>query len=158
MSVRQGSNVIAGGITIDNTPTSGSSNTVSSGGVYTALSEKADVDLSNIDSTGKATIVNFAMPDYASVVSGTATSNTWIQCTKDSFVCIYGGDPWTEDYTCYVSPDQGTTRYIVGRRTDDRNAETETTSFTFFVPAGWYFKNGAEYGSTYYIYPLKGVA
>lgn len=42
MSVRQGNSIIAGGIYIDNTPTSGSSNAVSSGGVYTALSGKVD--------------------------------------------------------------------------------------------------------------------
>lgn len=47
MSIRQGNKVIAGGIKIDNTPTSGSSNAVSSGGVYTALGTKADIDFSN---------------------------------------------------------------------------------------------------------------
>ena len=40
MSVRQGSSIIAGGIQIDNTPTSSSTNAVSSGGVYSALANK----------------------------------------------------------------------------------------------------------------------
>ena len=40
MSLRQGSNILAGGVVCDNTPTSGSANAVSSGGVYTALSGK----------------------------------------------------------------------------------------------------------------------
>lgn len=42
MSIRQGNNTIAGGVVVDNTPTSGSTNAVSSGGVYTALSNKVD--------------------------------------------------------------------------------------------------------------------
>jgi hypothetical protein len=59
MSLRQGSNIIAGGISIDSTPTSGSSNAVSSGGVYTALSSKASIDLDNITSAGKAESVSW---------------------------------------------------------------------------------------------------
>lgn len=42
MSIKQGSTVIAGIPTIDNSPTSGSTNAVSSGGVYTELAGKVD--------------------------------------------------------------------------------------------------------------------
>ena len=42
MSLRQGNNILAGGVVCDNTPTSGSTNALSSGGAYTALSGKVD--------------------------------------------------------------------------------------------------------------------
>lgn len=122
------------------------------------FNDKVDLDLSNVNSTGKANVVEFATPDYASVITGSVSMSAWTQCAKTSFVCVYGGDPYTENYYVYVSPDGGTTTYVVGRRTDDVNSNTQTTSFTFIVPAGWYFNCGAEGGSTYYIYPLKGVA
>lgn len=49
MSVRQGNNIIAGGNEIDPTPTSGSSNPVASGGVYTALTGKVNTGHQVID-------------------------------------------------------------------------------------------------------------
>lgn len=121
--------------------------------------EKLDLDASNISSTGKETIVGWGMPDYENVIEGTMPSlGSWVQCVKDSFVCCYGGDSYIEDYWCYVSPDNGTTTYVVGRRYDDVNANTQHTSFTFFVPKGWYFKITSELVPHYYIYPLKGVS
>ena len=49
MSVRQGNNIIAGGNEIDPTLTSGSSNPVASGGVYTALTGKVNTGHQVID-------------------------------------------------------------------------------------------------------------
>lgn len=119
---------------------------------------KADIDASNFSATGKENIVNLAIPDYANFTTGSASANTYIQCSKTSFVVVWGGDPYTENYYAYVSPDNGTTKYIVGRRYDDYNGSTQETTFSFIVPAGWYFTVGAESGFTYYIYPLKGVS
>jgi hypothetical protein len=97
------------------------------------------------------------MPDYA---NGTTVSDvqsgSWTKVDKDSFVVTYGSDLYTEDYWVYVSPDNGTTKYIVGRRYDDTNTQTEAVSFSFFVPAGWSFTNNAENGYTVHIYPLLG--
>lgn len=90
MSLRQGNSVIAGGIQIDNTPTSGSSNAVSSDGVYAALGGKADIDASNFDTTGKSTIAGFAMPSgtYDNLTLGasgstyTAPANGYFSLSK----------------------------------------------------------------------------
>lgn len=70
MSVRQGSSIIAGGIQIDNTPTSSSTNAVSSGGVYSALANKV--------STGHE-VIEFQAP--------TAQNNyTWYRKYADGWV------------------------------------------------------------------------
>lgn len=122
------------------------------------LSGKADADLGNITDSGKETAVSWVLPDYENVIEVTnIAKNVFVQVEKDSFVLVFGSDPYSEDYFAYVSPDGGETKYIVGRRTDDTNGNTETTSFTFFVPAGWYFSNGAEHGSRAFIYPLRGA-
>lgn len=124
------------------------------------LSGKADTDLDNTSpsTSFKEMAVGWSMPDYENGIEVTnIAANVFVQVEKDSFVLVFGSDPRTEDYHAYVSPDGGTTKYTVGRRNDDKDSYTQTTSFTFFVPAGWYFSNGAESGSVAYVYPLRGV-
>lgn len=70
MSVRQGNSIIAGGIYIDNTPTSGSNNAVSSGGVYTALAGKVN--------TGHE-VIEFQEPNAGN-------NYTWYRKYKDGWV------------------------------------------------------------------------
>lgn len=126
--------------------------------IATDLNGKADVDLSNVSSTGKNAAVNWIMPDYANGISVPQTSNsTWTQVAKDSFVIVWGYDPYTEEYNVYVSPDGGTTSYRVGYRYDDTNRNTQTECFSFFIPKGWYFCCMAEAGYAAEIYPLKGA-
>lgn len=104
MSIRKGTSVIAGGIYIDNTPISGSANAVSSGGVYTALLNKADTDLSNINasSTAKDTINHWAFPDYTAGTNKsfgtdyTADSDGWI---------FFGGSSTSGQINCTLNID-----------------------------------------------------
>ena len=121
------------------------------------LNSKADTDFGNVTSTGKARSVSWGIPDYASVIAADNVSGgTWIQCVYDSIVCVWAGDPYMEDYFVYVSPDKSA-KYVVGRRYDDTNAQTQSISFYFFVPKGWWFRNNAEQAGSYRIYPLKGA-
>lgn len=123
-----------------------------------ALTSKADTDLANITNDGKQAIINNVMPDYANEVTVTnIPAGTYTQVAKDSIVVTYGSDSYLENYYLYVSPDNGTTNYIVGHRYDDENGQTESISFTFFVPKGWYFTSNVENGYTAHIYPLKGA-
>lgn len=103
------------------------------------------------------TLSRLSMPDYANGTTVSAASGTWTKVNKDSFVVTYGADQFTEAYYVYVSPDNGNTKYTVGYRYDDTNIQTETSCFSFFVPAGWYFANYAENGYTAHIYPLVGA-
>jgi len=122
------------------------------------LNGKADIDLGNLSNSGEQVIVNNIIPDYANGVTVSAIPmGTYTQVTKDSIVVTYGLDGYTENYWVYVSPDNGTTTYIVGNRYDDTNGQTESVTFTFFVPKGWYFTNNAEGGYNAHIYPLKGA-
>ena len=109
----------------------------------------------------KSTIAGWGMPDYAQQIvgaDGASVALTLIQCTKDSFVVIWAYDSYTEDYWIYVTDDTSVPyKYVVGRRYDDLNANTQGTSFTFLVPKGWYFTSGAEGGFGYRIFPLKGA-
>ena len=103
-------------------------------------------------------IAGYGVPDYANQITGTMPSfGNWVQVTKDSYVCLWGGDSYTENYDVLVSPDNGSTKYHVGRRYDDTNGQTQETSFYFIVPKNWYFISTAEGGSSYRIYPLKGA-
>lgn len=75
MSVRQGSNILAGGVVCDNTPTSASTNAVSSGGVYTALAGKVSIGHE---------VIEFQVP--------TAENNyTWYRKYADGWVEQGGG-------------------------------------------------------------------
>ena len=127
--------------------------------IATDLNNKADRDLSNTIPSDSfiSDSVSWGMPDYANQITGSVASGTYVQVSQDSFVCVYGSDAYTEDIWCYVSPDNGTTTYIVGRRADDTNGNTESTSFTFLVPKDWYFTATIENGVYYHIYPLKGA-
>lgn len=110
-------------------------------------------NIASADGTNAKQTANLvSMPDYANGTSG--TSSTYVQVSQDSFVVVWGGDPFHENYYVYVSPDNGTTTYIVGRRSDDTNANTEGTSFSFNVPKDWYFFCGTENGYEYRIYPF----
>lgn len=121
-----------------------------------ALIGKANTDLNNITQAGIETAIAWSMPDYSSAITGNAVAGEFIQCPADAAVCVFGSDPYTEDSYAYVSPDNGTTKYIVGRRKDDVNSNTQTTSFYFLVPKNWYFTTTVENGFTYQIYPLSG--
>lgn len=121
-----------------------------------ALIGKANTDLNNITQAGIETAIAWSMPDYSSAITGNAVAGEFIQCPADAAVCVFGSDPFTEDSYAYVSPDNGTTKYIVGRRKDDVNSNTQTTSFYFLVPKNWYFTTTVENGFTYQIYPLSG--
>ena len=122
------------------------------------LSGKADTSLSNTtpSQSFKEMSVGWDMPDYSSAITGNAAAGKFIQCPADAAVCVFGSDSYIEDFYAYVSPDNGTTKYIVGRRTDDVNSNTQTTSFYFLVPKNWYFTTTVENGFTYQIYPLSG--
>ena len=61
------------------------------------------------------------------------------------------------DNYIYISPDNGTTKYIVGWWYNDINSNTKGTSWSFFVPKGWYFTSTLEHIYGAYIYPLKGA-
>jgi len=123
-----------------------------------AMATKAETDLSNITSSAKGVVTALLMPDYANGITLSNTSSSvWTQVTKDSFVVTWGSDGYMENFSVFVSPDGGTTKYTVGHRWDDTNSSTETSCFSFFVPKGWYFNNEAENGYEARIYPLKGA-
>lgn len=88
MSVRKGGLIIAGGNQIDNVPTSGSTNPVSSGGVYTALSGKADTNLANVSAAGKALAIGWGIPD---LTTGVSVSTSGFTSTKKQWLCIRAG-------------------------------------------------------------------
>lgn len=88
MSIKKGNNTIAGGVIVDNVPTSGSSNPVSSGGVYTALAGKADIDLSTVSATGKSTAIGWGLPD---LTTGVSVSSSGFTSTKKQWLCIRAG-------------------------------------------------------------------
>ena len=123
----------------------------------------ADIDVANGNTTSfnpkqpfKAVDYNEltpTIPDYSAMVQANGTG--WIQVAQDSFVMSYAVDAYTEDYWVQVSPNQSTV-YNVGRRADDQNQYTQHVSFTFFVPAKWYFRTTAD-NAYAYIYPLKGA-
>lgn len=95
MSVRQGNNIIAGGNEIDPTPTSGSSNPVASGGVYTALSSKLNTSADNLTATGLSALFGYLAPDFTSGVSKAA--NTTHTADTDGWVLFYefsAADRW----------------------------------------------------------------
>lgn len=130
--------------------------TVNQSGIITEVANKLDTDGSNAPSKLSEALLSRFMPDYENVITASFTSGVWMQVTKDSFVVSEGTDSYAENYSVYVSPNQSTL-YKVGGRFDDTNGNTQTTSFSFFVPKNWYFKNEAENGGTHYIYPLKGA-
>ena len=117
---------------------------------------KANITLNNLAEEGTTYLKSLRMPDYQNGVSGTFTNGQWIQAQQDSFIVIWGTDPYRIDVAAFVSPDAGTTSYVVGYFYSDVNSNTRGVSFTFNVPKNWYFKANFENGGGYVIYPLKG--
>ena len=103
MSVRQGSSIIAGGIQIDNTPTSSSTNAVSSGGVYSALANKVSIGHE---------VIEFQAP--------TALNNyTWYRKYADGWVEQGGifavqGTGWKAAPTITLPVEMANNKYFVG--------------------------------------------
>ena len=125
--------------------------------IIEASVNKANISLNNLNSLGTKVITDSCIPDYESVVTGSASANTFIPTAKNSCVEVNGTDPYMIDVRAWVSPDNGTTKYQVGYFYSDLNNNTRGTSFTFLVPAGWSFTTNFESGFLYYIYPLKGA-
>ena len=130
--------------------------------IIEASVDKANISLNNLNSLGTKVITDACSPDYSGYISGMAQANTYIQVSKNSEVIVYFIDPYGVDAYAYVSPDNGITRYIVGRLYNDQTqGYTKGTSFTFLVPSGWYFTSAHEQIQanpfSYYIYPLKGA-
>ena len=73
---------------IDSTPTSGSSNTVSSGGVYTALDGRADTNLSNVTDTGYIKMADAGMPSDTYIDLTLGASGTTYTAPADGYYSI----------------------------------------------------------------------
>lgn len=83
MSIRQGDNIIAGKVQVDETPTLGSTRPVSSDGVYRTCANR---DVDNLTNTGQNKVTVIGYPDVtraesltplASGAEYTATKNGW---------------------------------------------------------------------------------
>lgn len=129
--------------------------------IATDLNGKADTDLSNISpsTSAKSTITSWGVPDYANQVRGDGISAfTYIACTKDSYVCVWGTDPYAVGAYGFVSPDNGVTTYVTGFLSTDTYAGNTWGNAAYFVcPKGWSFTATYEYGFSYAIYPMKGA-
>ena len=126
--------------------------------VSNALSIKANANMDNLTAIGSAKITDKCMPDYANqIYAENISSGTKITCPKDSQVIVWGKDEYTENYYAYVYSPNDAGPFVVGYRMDDVNGNTQWTTFSFLVPAGWKFTCTAENGFTYRIYPLKGA-
>ncbi len=121
------------------------------------LSDKLNKNLDNLSDTAKHTIVSLCMPDYDHQIVGNLTpANTYITCERDSFVVVWGNDPYTENYSVTVkTPNENIV--CVGQRYDDTNANTEINSFTFLCPKNHSFTCNAENGFEYRILTLMGA-
>ncbi len=98
----------------------------------------------------------YRMPDYDRVIYMTGC-NTPKQVAEDSFVCIWGTDPYLEGWGAFVGKTASGPWNRVGLRSDDTNGNTEGTSFSFFVPKDWYFYGSAEHNTSANVFPLKGA-
>jgi hypothetical protein len=97
------------------------------------------------------------MPDYASRITQSMSTNQKIQVAKNSFVVITGSGQYIENYVTQISPDESFgTNYIVGNYINGENVSyNKGASCSFNIPAGWYFRCSQENGGTAYIYPYK---
>lgn len=112
------------------------------------VSDLHDADLSSL-------AIKAVTPNYsAGQTVENVTSGSWTNVAKTSMVICYATDSYMENYEVKVSPDNGTTAYVVGKRYDDANEKTQGTSFSFIVPAGWSFTSTNEGTYSAYIYPL----
>ena len=75
-----------------------------------------------------------------------------ITVEEDSWVHVWGGDPWLEGYPAVVIDPDGN-RFQVGHRYDDTNSNTEEMTFTYFVPAGWSTSLESEAVPVYRVIP-----
>ncbi|MEI8129428.1 MAG: phage tail protein [bacterium] len=98
----------------------------------------------------------YRMPDYDRVIYVTGC-NTPKQVSEDSFVSIWGTDPYTETWGAYVGKTASGPWRQVGYRYDDVNGSTQGTSFTFLVPKDYYFYGSAENNTYANVFPMKGV-
>ncbi|MEI8129724.1 MAG: hypothetical protein WCG95_08945 [bacterium] len=98
----------------------------------------------------------YRVPDYDKVIYMTGC-NTPKQVLDDSYVCIWGTDPYTEVWGAFVGRTSLGPWRQVGYRYDDVNGSTQGTSFTFFVPKGWYFYGTAENNTYANVFLMKGV-
>jgi len=96
----------------------------------------------------------YRVPDYDKVIYMTGC-NTPKQVLDDSYVCIWGTDPYTEVWGAFVGRTSLGPWRQVGYRYDDVNGSTQGTSFTFFVPKGWYFYGTAENNTYANVFPMK---
>ena len=128
MSIRQGSSVIAGGTIIDNTPVSGSTNAISSGGTYTALAGKADTDLSNLTATGKGVCANLAMPSdsYDDLTLG--ASDTYYTAPSDGYFLIGKTANSGQFFNAYIVPANSTDRLLGANRYSNTNGVQQVIS------------------------------
>lgn len=107
------------------------------------------------DAALSALAIKAITPNYgAGQTVENVTSGTWTNVAKTSMVICYATDGYMENYEVKVSPNNGTTAYVVGKRYDDKNSDTQGTSFSFTVPEGWSFTSTNEGTYTAYIYPL----
>ena len=124
------------------------------------INAKVDLNFNNMNPSSSAisTIVSWGMPDYPNQIwADNIASGTQITCVKDSQVIVWGTDSNQEDYHVLVYGPNNEEQFVVGRRYDDFNGNTQTTSFSFLVPKGYKFTCTAENGFSYRIYPLKGA-
>lgn len=137
-------------------------NLIDAGRIAEQLTNKVDLDTNNLSVTGKANIVSYCMPDYYqqiyNPIGSPVVAGTLIQVQKDSLVTVWGIDSYTEDYYVFVTDETSNpVKFAVGRRFDDTDGNTESTSFSFQVPKGWYFTCTAEAGFEYRIFPYRGA-
>lgn len=152
MSVRQGNSVIAGGIQIDNTPTSGSTNAVSSGGVYAALGGKANIDASNFDTTGKNTVVGWGLPDYSSGVDVSSGYTATAKCWLNAYAEANGGKNTPGAAYVYVNGAEVVNTYVT------QWSYTERDRNMVPLEVGDVVTSSSSAGATHMtIYPMKGV-
>ena len=126
--------------------------------LFNGLNNKLNIDLDNLSSTAKATLVALCMPDYDHQIVGTnTTANTYITCQNDSFVILWAADPYKEDYSVLIKTDIYQNIICVGKRYDDTDGHTQKTSFTFLCPKNHSFTCSAQNGFEYRIIPLRGA-
>ena len=125
--------------------------------VSSGLAGKLNTSLDNLSTAAKRTIVSLCMPDYDHQTVGNITApNTYITCQYDSFVVVWGHDPYTENYSVTIkTPNENIV--CVGQRYDDTNSNTEINSFTFLCPKNHAFTCDAETGFEYRILTLMGA-
>jgi hypothetical protein len=126
-------------LTFDSSPVSGSTNPVTSGGVYTAIDAKASkVEVSD----GLALKVDKGSTITASdgvAIFNDITTNFWRQCGNSDVTNFVSVMTSSQYLYCYISPDGNQTSYTVCKSTDVSD-NGGYTSYTMMVPKNWYYK------------------